>query len=243
MASGLTPWLATEIPDDPSLITPEMLAEWKKKQKLATIAAAGCNVLYEELGLRRRMNFYFEFKKSSEWKNLGFLKTVRMGKEILKKDVSKAFNEVKAASKAHDKQVSLNTNRNLYALQALKPWASSDDLAAARGRGFSRGRGFPSQGGGRPRNDFGPRNDFNSPGGSQFPTNQRGNFQQRGQFNSPPKFQQRGNQPQGQQRNNNSGSNLQGGGSNNHNRGNNFNNGGYQNKPRPPNNNFRGGGN
>jgi hypothetical protein len=89
MASGLTPWLALELPDDPDEITPEMLADWKKKQKLARLAATGCNILYEELGLRRRMNFYFEFKKSSEWKNLGFLKTVRMGKEILKKDISK----------------------------------------------------------------------------------------------------------------------------------------------------------
>jgi hypothetical protein len=89
MASGLTPWLAVKLPDDPSEITPELLAEWKKKQELAGIAATGCNILYEELGLRRRMNFYHEFKTSSEWKNLGFLKTVRMGKEILKKDVSK----------------------------------------------------------------------------------------------------------------------------------------------------------
>jgi hypothetical protein len=89
MASGLTPWLALELPTDPKEITAEMLEEWSKKQKLARIAAAGCNILYEEIGLRRRMNFYYEFKKSSEWKNLGFLKTVRMGKEILKKDVSK----------------------------------------------------------------------------------------------------------------------------------------------------------
>jgi hypothetical protein len=89
MASGLTPWLALELPDDPSKISAEMLTEWKKKQKLARLAATGCNVLYEEIGLRRRMNFSYEFKKSSEWKNLGYLKTVRMGKEILKKDVSK----------------------------------------------------------------------------------------------------------------------------------------------------------
>jgi hypothetical protein len=32
MASGLTPWLALELPEDPSKITPEMLAEWSKKQ-------------------------------------------------------------------------------------------------------------------------------------------------------------------------------------------------------------------
>lgn len=89
MASGMTPWLALELPDDASEITNDMLQEWKKKQTLAAVAAQGCNVLYEEMGLRRRMNFYFEFKKSSEWKNLGFLKTVRMGKEILKKDISK----------------------------------------------------------------------------------------------------------------------------------------------------------
>ncbi len=89
MAAGLTPWLACELPDDPSQISAEMLTEWKKKQRLAGLAAKGCNVLFEEIGLRRRMNFYYEFKKSSEWKNLGFLKTVRMGKEILKKDVSK----------------------------------------------------------------------------------------------------------------------------------------------------------
>jgi hypothetical protein len=89
MASGLTPWLACELPSDPADITPEMLAMWKKKQQLARLAASGCNVLFEEVGLRRRMNFYYEFKKSSEWKNLGYLKTVRMGKEILKKDVSK----------------------------------------------------------------------------------------------------------------------------------------------------------
>jgi hypothetical protein len=89
MASGLTPWLALELPDDPSSITPEMLAKWKKQQELARLAAMGCNVLYEELGLKRHMNFYFEFKKSCKWKNLGFLKTVRMGKQILRKTVSK----------------------------------------------------------------------------------------------------------------------------------------------------------
>jgi hypothetical protein len=89
MASGLTPWLALELPEDPTKITAEMLSEWRKKQQLARLAATGCNIIFEEVGLRRRMNFYYEFKKSSEWKNLGFLKTVRMGKEILKKDVSK----------------------------------------------------------------------------------------------------------------------------------------------------------
>ncbi len=97
MASGLTPWLALELPNNPDEITVEMLDAWKKKQQLARLAATGCNVLYEELGLRRRMNFYYEFKKSSEWKNLGFLKTVRMGKEILKKDVSKYVQIAKLA--------------------------------------------------------------------------------------------------------------------------------------------------
>jgi hypothetical protein len=99
MASGLTPWLACEIPDDPADITPELLASWKKKQQLARLAASGCNVLFEEAGLRRRMNFYYEFKKSSEWKNLGYLKTVRMGKEILKKDVSKLVKKKKKKKK------------------------------------------------------------------------------------------------------------------------------------------------
>jgi hypothetical protein len=89
MAAGLTPFLAAELPDDVADFTNEMLAELKKKQMLAGIAAQGCNILFEEMGMRRRMNFYFEFKKSSEWKNLGFMKTVRMGKEILKQDISK----------------------------------------------------------------------------------------------------------------------------------------------------------
>jgi hypothetical protein len=66
MASGLTPWLALELPDDADEITTEMLVDWKKKQKLARLAATGCNVLYKELGLRRRMNFYFDFKKTSD---------------------------------------------------------------------------------------------------------------------------------------------------------------------------------
>jgi hypothetical protein len=64
MVSGLTSWLALELPDDPKKITPEMLAKWKKQQELARLADTGCNVLYEELGSKRRMNFYFEFKKS-----------------------------------------------------------------------------------------------------------------------------------------------------------------------------------
>jgi hypothetical protein len=164
MASGLTPWLALELPDDVSKITNEQLAEWKKKQDLAKLAAQGCNVLYEELGLRRRMNFYFEFKTSSEWKNLGYLKTVRMGKELLKKDVSKAFSEVKATSRAHDKKIALNTNRNYNALQAAKPWASPEEVTAFnRGRGSPPGRGIRARGGYRPGNDGNPRFDnFNS---------------------------------------------------------------------------------
>ncbi len=142
MASGLTPWLALELPEEASQITDEQLAEWKKKQTLAKLAAQGCNVLYEELGLRRRMNFYFEFKTSSEWKNLGYLKTVCMGKELLKKDVSKAFSEVKATSRAHDKKVALNTSKNYNALQAAKPWASAEEVSTFnRGRGSPRGRG------------------------------------------------------------------------------------------------------
>jgi hypothetical protein len=79
MGSGLTPWLALELPSDPREITPEMLAEWTKKQELARLAATGCNVLYEELGMRRRMNFYHKFKKSSEWKNARLLEDRQNG--------------------------------------------------------------------------------------------------------------------------------------------------------------------
>ncbi len=158
MASGLTPWLALELSDDVSQSTNEQLTEWKKKQMLAKIAAQGCNVLFEEIGLRRCMNFYFEFKSSCEWKNLGYLKTVLMGKELLKKDVSKAFSEVKANSRAHDKKVALNTSRNYNALQAAKPSASADEVTAFnRGRGSPRGRGVPNQGG------FRQGNEWNSP--------------------------------------------------------------------------------
>jgi hypothetical protein len=155
MASGLTPWLALDLPDDVSQITNEDLAEWKKKQTLAKLAAQGCNVLFEEIGLRRRMNFYFEFKSSCEWKNLGYLKTLRMGKELLKKDVTKAFSEVKATSRAHDKKVALNTSKNYNALQAAKPWASAEEVAAFnRGRGAPRGRGVRGRGNSRPGNDW-----------------------------------------------------------------------------------------
>ncbi len=139
-----------------SQITNEQLADWKKKQELAKLAAQGCNLLYEELGLRRRMNFYFKFKSSCKWKNLGYLKTVRMGKELLKKDVSKAFSEVKATSRAHDKKIALNTNRNYNALQAAKAWASAEEVAAFNRRGgLSRGRG------GRGRTSFCQGNEWN----------------------------------------------------------------------------------
>jgi hypothetical protein len=94
------------------------------------------------------MNFYFEFKSSSEqWKHLGYLKTVRIGKELLKKDVSKAFSEVKATSRAHDKKIALNTSQNYNALQAAKPWATAEEVAAfSQGRGATRGRGVRSRG-------------------------------------------------------------------------------------------------
>jgi hypothetical protein len=165
MASGLTPWLAVELPEDVSQITNEQLQEWRKKQELAKLAAQGCNILYEELGLRRRMNFYFEFKSSCEWKNLGYLKTVRMGKELLKKDVSKAFSEVKATSRAHDKKIALLTNRNFNALQAAKPWASADEVTTFnRGRGGPRGRGIARGRGNFRGNEWTPRYDNSNPG-------------------------------------------------------------------------------
>jgi hypothetical protein len=149
---------------------------------------------------------------------------------------------VKATSKAHDKQVALNSNRNFNALQAAKPWASAEEVAAfGRGRGGPKGKPFQNQVGGRPGNDFGPRNNsFGGPGGSRFPTPQRNNnFNNRGNFNAPPKFQRNNPQQQGQQRNNNANPTNQG----NANNSNNFNAGGYQQKPRPPNKNFRNGGN
>ncbi len=152
----------------------------------------------------------------------------------------RAFNEVKATSKAHDKQVSLNTNKNYNALQASKPWASSDDMAAYnRGRGAPRGRGGnQNRGGGGPGNAFFPRNKGFSPGGQQFQGQQRGSNPNRGQFNSPPKFQRnnaQGGQPRGNQHHGNPGPNNT---NNNHG----F-NGGYQQKPRPQDKAFRGGGN
>ncbi len=147
---------------------------------------------------------------------------------------------MKATSKAHDKQVSLNTNKNYNALQAMKPWASPEDVAAfAKGRGNPRGRGgFPPRGGGRPGNAFSPRNDGFFPGGHQFQNPQLKGNPGRGQYNSPPKFQ-RNNAPQGQQRHNaNSGNPGQNNsGANN----NNFNNS-YNQKSRPQGKAFRGGG-
>jgi hypothetical protein len=142
----------------------------------------------------------------------------------------RAFNEVKATSRAHDKKVSLNTSRNYNVLQASKPWAPQEDAAAlARGRGAPRGRGFRGRGGGRPGNETNPRNDFNS-GGSDYGASQRPN-RGRGSFNSNQRFP-RGNHQQGQNRNNN-----------NFNSGNNT-GGSFQQKQRPQNNkSFRGGGN
>jgi hypothetical protein len=141
--------------------------------------------------------------------------------------LSRAFNEVKATSRAHDKQVSLNTNKNYNVLQASKPWASSDELAAlARGRGASRGRGFPGRGGGRAGNDWGPRNDkFNAGGTDQF-TPPKSFNSGRGHFNHGQK-PARGNPQANQQRNPQQNSN---------------NNAGFSQKPRPQNKNFRNGG-
>jgi hypothetical protein len=143
-------------------------------------------------------------------------------------------------SKAHDKQVSLNTNYNYNSLQASKPWASPEEVAAFnRGRGAQgRGRGAPMRGG-KPGNDFFPRNNAFSPGGSNYNSAPRQNNGGKGNFNQGQKFQ-RGNQQQGFQRNNNNSSNNA---QNNPGQANKFNNGGFPSKPRPPNKGFRGGGN
>lgn len=117
---------------------------------------------------------------------LNFVSTaVRMGKELLKKDVSKAFSEIKATSRAHDKKVALNTNQNFKALQATKPWASAEEvLIFNRGRGSLRGRGMRNRGTGRPGNDWNPRHENFNPGGGQYSANQSNpNFQNRGNFN------------------------------------------------------------
>jgi hypothetical protein len=55
--------------------------------------------------------------------------------------------------------VALNTNFNYNALQAAKPWASAEEVAAFanRGRGAPRGRGV------RNRGNFRSGNDWNSP--------------------------------------------------------------------------------
>jgi hypothetical protein len=150
--------------------------------------------------------------------------------------IARAFNEVKATSKAHDKQVSLNTNRNYNALQASKPWASPEDMAAAaRGRGAPRGRGFRGRGGGgvgRQGNDWNPRpnNNYNSGGNEHFSPTKQFN-QGRGQFNSPNKFPRNNNQQQGPPRGQNHGN--QHGNQNS----------GFQQKQRSANKPFRGGGN
>jgi hypothetical protein len=142
---------------------------------------------------------------------------------------SRAYNEVKATSRAHDKQVALNTNKNYNALQGSKPWASSDEMAAlARGRGAPRGRGFQNRGGVRTGNDWNPRNDkYNSGGADQF-TPPKSFNRGRGQFNHgqrPPRGNPQANQQQRNPQQNNN------------------NNAGFSQKPRQQNKNFRNGGN
>jgi hypothetical protein len=153
-----------------------------------------------------------------------------MGKELLKKDVSKAFSEVKATSRAHDKKIALNTNRNFNALQASRPWASADEVSTFnRGRGSPRGRGPRSRGNNfRAGNDWNPRNDNNSGGGNfGFNNQQNQNYPNRGSFSQGQKGQRGGQHP---------GSNR---GSNNGNR-----NSGFPKKAMgPPNRGTRGGAN
>jgi hypothetical protein len=134
------------------------------------------------------------------------LLAVRMGKELLKKDVSKAFSEVKATSRAHDKKVALNTSRNYNALQASKPWASAEEVSAFnRGRGAPRGRGNRNRGGYRPGNEWTPRNDNFNSGGGNFGFNQQGqNFPNRGNFSQGQRGQ-RGGQNLGNNRASNNG--------------------------------------
>jgi hypothetical protein len=137
---------------------------------------------------------------------------------------------VKATSRAHDKQVSLNTNRNFHLLQAAKPWASSEDTAAfGRGRGSPRGRGFRGRGG-RPGNDWNPRHDNFNAGGQDNFSPQKPFNQGRGQFNQKSKFQRNPPNPN-QQRAQNNGNNFISGNSS-----------GYSQKPKPQQKNFRGGG-
>jgi hypothetical protein len=140
---------------------------------------------------------------------------------------------VKATSRAHDKQVSLNTNKNYNQMQASKPWASSDDVAAfGRGRGAPRGRGFRGRSDGRPGNVWNPRNEGYNSGGSDQASPTKTFNKGRGQFNSAPRFQRNGPQ-QNQQRGQNQGNNNQGGN----------NNAGFSQKARNQNKNFRTGGN
>ncbi len=149
----------------------------------------------------------------------------------------RAFNEVKATSRAHDKKVSLNTNRNYSSLQASKPWASPEEVADfARGRGAPRGRGLRSRGGGgRPGNQWHPRNEYNARG-LEYGMPPKTNWG-RGQFNQTQRFQHNGpQQQQGPSRNNNNQGNY-GGNSNN------ANSAFQQKKTRPPNKGFQGGGN
>jgi hypothetical protein len=149
---------------------------------------------------------------------------------------------VKATSRAHDKQVALNTNRNFNTLQSSKPWAVADDNSNfGRGRGASiRGRGASNRGG-RPGNESFPRNNNNfSSGGQGYSGQPRTNTAGKSNFNQQSGRGQRGGpQQQGYQRPNPNANN------NNPNQGHpggNFNNGGYPSKPRPPNRGFRGGG-
>jgi hypothetical protein len=153
----------------------------------------------------------------------------------------RAYNEVKANSKAHDKKISLITSRNYNSLQASKPWAASEDVATfTKGRdaaGGSRGRGQGFRGQGWSGNKGNPRQEQFNSGGKEY--NRSGSsFRGKGQPN-------RQNQPNrgGQQ---NGSRNFNNGNSGNFNRPNNNNNGnnsGFQQKNRPGNKSFRGGGN
>ena len=122
MAVGLTPLLSLKLPDTPDSITPNFWSALQKKLSLAQHAARGCNVIYEDIGFQRRMNFKNEFKSRSEWKNLGYVRTIRMGPYLLMKkktvdkqevlvpiDSSKAHNLMLKASKTFSKEVDLNT--------------------------------------------------------------------------------------------------------------------------------------
>lgn len=123
MAVGLTPLLSLKLPDEPDNITPTFWSALKKKHSLAQKAARGCNVVFEDLAFQRRLNFKNEFKSRSEWKNLGYVRTIRMGPSLLMKkkklkddqeilvpiDSSKAHNLMLKASKTFSKEVELNT--------------------------------------------------------------------------------------------------------------------------------------